>query len=137
MANSTVSQAANVKLHKNFIDGEWVEARSGNAFENVNPADTREVVGVFQRSGAEDVAMAIAAARQAFSKWRLVPAPRRAEILYTAAQMLAERKEAYARDMTREMGKVLKETRETCRRPSIPASIWRARAAECWPDNSE
>ncbi len=98
-------------LYKNLIDGDWVEARTGETFENINPADTREVVGIFQKSGADDVNQAIEAAREAFKKWRLVPAPRRAEILYTAAQMLTERKEQYARDMTREMGKIIKETR--------------------------
>jgi alpha-ketoglutaric semialdehyde dehydrogenase len=103
--------AGSARIFKNFVDGEWVEARTGNTFENVNPADTRDIVGIFQKSGAEDVEIAVESAAQAFKKWRLVPAPRRAEILYIAAQMLAERKEQYAQDMTREMGKVLKETR--------------------------
>jgi alpha-ketoglutaric semialdehyde dehydrogenase len=99
------------KVYKNFIDGEWVEASTGQTFENRNPADTRDVVGIFQRSGKADVEAAIAAAKRAFAKWRLVPAPRRAEIIYRAAEMLMERKEECARDMTREMGKILKETR--------------------------
>jgi len=99
------------KVYKNFIDGEWVEASTGQTFENRNPADTRDVVGIFQRSGKADVETAIAAAKRAFAKWRLVPAPRRAEIIYRAAEMLMERKEDCARDMTREMGKILKETR--------------------------
>src|SRR5229473_3155668 len=99
------------KIFKNFIDGEWVESSTGETFENRNPADTREVVGIFQKSGKEDVDAAIAAARRAFAKWRLVPAPRRAEVVYKAAEMLIERKEEYSRDMTREMGKILKETR--------------------------
>src|SRR5512142_2060672 len=112
MATDVIERTtATSKVFKNFIDGDWVEARTGETFENINPADTREVVGIFQKSGKDDVDQAIEAARQAFKKWRLVPAPRRAEILYRAAQMLAERKEDYARDMTREMGKVLKETR--------------------------
>jgi len=98
-------------VYKNFIDGEWVEASTGQTFENRSPADTRDVVGIFQRSGKADVDTAVDAAKRAFVKWRLVPAPRRAEIIYRAAEMLAERKEEYARDMTREMGKVLKETR--------------------------
>jgi alpha-ketoglutaric semialdehyde dehydrogenase len=109
MATEVVAGTA--KIYKNFVDGEWVETRTGETFENLNPADTREVVGIFQKSGPEDVDAAVDAAKQAFKKWRLVPAPRRAEILYTASQMLFERKEQYARDMTREMGKVLKETR--------------------------
>jgi len=103
--------ATRTKVYKNFIDGEWVEASTGQTFENRNPADTRDVIGIFQRSGKADVDAAIGAAKKAFTRWRLVPAPRRAEIIYRAAEMLFERKEEYARDMTREMGKILKETR--------------------------
>src|SRR6202165_2666924 len=103
--------ATRTRTYKNFIDGEWVEASTGDTFENRNPADTRDVIGIFQRSGKADVDSAIAAAKKAFAKWRLIPAPRRAEIIYRAAEMLMERKEEYARDMTREMGKILKETR--------------------------
>src|SRR3989442_2423108 len=103
--------ASRPKIYRNFIDGEWVEASTGETFENRNPADTRDVVGIFQRSGKADVEATVDAAKRAFHKWRLVPAPRRAEIVYRAAEMLMERKEDYARDMTREMGKILKETR--------------------------
>src|SRR3989442_547156 len=103
--------AARPNVYRNFIDGEWVEASPGETFENRNPADTRDVVGIFQKSAKADVDAAVDAAKRAFVKWRLVPAPRRAEIIYLAAEILAERKEEYARDMTREMGKVLKETR--------------------------
>jgi len=117
MATDTVTSAPMLgsstptRVFKNFIDGEWVESRTGETFEDRNPADTRDVVGIFQKSGKEDVDAAIEAAKRAFAKWRLVPAPRRAEIVYRAAEMLLERKEEYSRDMTREMGKVLKETR--------------------------
>src|SRR5436189_1769741 len=103
--------ASRPKIYRNFIDGEWVEASTGETFENRNPADTRDVVGIFQKSVKADVDAAVDAAKRAFVKWRLVPAPRRAEIIYLAAEMLAEVKEEVARDMTREMGKVLKETR--------------------------
>ena len=99
------------KIFKNLIAGEWVESRSGQTFENLNPANTKDVVGVFPRSQQEDVDAAVEAAKKAFQRWRLTPAPRRAEILYRCGQLLQERKEDYARDMTREMGKVLKETR--------------------------
>src|SRR5499427_5703389 len=99
------------KLYKNLIGGEWVESHSGQAYENLNPADTRDVIGIFQRSEKRDVDDAVSAARQAFERWRLVPAPRRAEIIYRAGEILLERKEEYARLMTREMGKILKETR--------------------------
>jgi acyl-CoA reductase-like NAD-dependent aldehyde dehydrogenase len=106
-----IGTATRTKVYKNFIDGEWVESSTGQTFEDRSPADTRDVVGIFQRSGKADVDAAIGAAKQAFAKWRLIPAPRRAEIIYRAAEMLMERKEDYARDMTREMGKILKETR--------------------------
>ncbi len=96
---------------KNLIGGEWLPARSGKTFLNLNPADHADVVGEFPASGAEDVAVAVAAAKKAFASWRLFPAPKRAEILYRTGQLLQDRKEDYARAMTREMGKVLAETR--------------------------
>jgi aldehyde dehydrogenase (NAD+) len=99
------------KLHKNLIGGDWVESRSGQTFENQNPANFKDVVGIFPRSNKDDVNAAVDAAKKAFARWRLTPAPRRAEIIFRCGQILQERKEDYARDMTREMGKVLKETR--------------------------
>src|SRR5215831_3233232 len=98
-------------VHRNYINGEWVDSASGKTFENRNPANIDDLIGVFQDSNAADVDRAIAAAEKAYEDWRLVPAPKRAEILFRAASMLVERKEAFARDMTREMGKVLNETR--------------------------
>jgi aldehyde dehydrogenase (NAD+) len=97
--------------YHNLIGGEWVPAVSGKTTLNVNPADDSDIVGAFPFSGAEDVARAVAAAKKAFSTWRLVPAPKRAEILVRAGILLQQRKEQYAREMTREMGKVLAETR--------------------------
>jgi acyl-CoA reductase-like NAD-dependent aldehyde dehydrogenase len=97
--------------HKNLIGGKWTAARNGKIFENRNPADTGDLVGTFPASGAQDVDEAVNAAKQAFQSWRLVPAPKRAEILYRTGELLSQRKEQYAREMTREMGKVLEETR--------------------------
>jgi aldehyde dehydrogenase (NAD+) len=103
--------ASDIKTFSNFIDGKWIPASSGNTCENRNPADTREVVGIFQRSGAAEVGLAVEAAHAAFKKWSRVPAPRRAEIIMKAATILERQKETFSRDMTREMGKILKETR--------------------------
>jgi len=116
MATDTLATPAAInyggtKVYKNFIDGEWVTSASGETFENRNPADTRDLVGIFQKSNAQDVNAAVEAAKRAFTKWRLVPAPRRAEIVFRAAELLLQRKEEHAHEMTREMGKVLKETR--------------------------
>jgi alpha-ketoglutaric semialdehyde dehydrogenase len=99
------------RLYKNFINGEWVESVSGEAFENLNPANRRELVGLFPRSTPEDVSRAVDAAREAYRCWRLMPAPKRGEILFHTARLLLERKEILAEQMTAEMGKVLTETR--------------------------
>ena len=104
--------AARVRpVQRNYIAGEWVVPKSGGFIENRNPADTRDLVGPFPASNAADVEYAVGVAAEAFQKWRKVPAPRRAEMLFKAGEILIQRKEAFARDMTREMGKVLKETR--------------------------
>lgn len=95
----------------NYIGGEWIAPSSGNYLDNYNPADTRDLVGRFPASNSEDVNRAVDIAAEAFKSWRKVPAPRRAEILFKAGEILIQRKEECARDMTREMGKVLKETR--------------------------
>jgi len=97
--------------YSNYVNGEWVPSASGATFENRNPANTDELIGVFQQSTPADVDAAITAAAAAYEQWRLVPAPVRAEMLFRAAQIIAARKEEFARDMTREMGKVLNETR--------------------------
>lgn len=99
------------ELFKNYIDGRWVESESGKTFENRNPANRHDLIGVFSSSGAQDVDKAVSAAKNAFPKWRLIPAPKRGEILYRVGELLRKRKEQIARIMTREMGKILKETR--------------------------
>jgi len=96
---------------QNLIGGQWQPAVSGKTLLNLNPANHNDVVGAFPSSHAEDVNLAVAAAKKAYASWRLVPAPKRAEILVRAGLILQQRKEQYARDMTREMGKVLAETR--------------------------
>ena len=98
-------------VFNNYIDGRWVPSRSGALVENRNPADHSDLIGLFQESTPEDAAAALDAARRAYGSWRLVPAPQRAEILFRAAHVIAAHKEDFARDMTREMGKVLEETR--------------------------
>jgi acyl-CoA reductase-like NAD-dependent aldehyde dehydrogenase len=98
------------KTFQNYIGGEWVDAASGETFESRNPANG-ETIGTFPRSSGEDVARAVAAAKAADEDWRLVPAPRRGEILFRFAQLLTEQKEDLSQLMAREMGKVLPEAR--------------------------
>jgi aldehyde dehydrogenase (NAD+) len=103
--------AADPTTYQLFIAGRWADGTSGETFESVNPADTRDVVGRFQAGTAADVAMAIRAAEMATPAWKATPAPKRGEILYRFGALMAEHKERLARAMTREMGKVLAEAR--------------------------
>jgi aldehyde dehydrogenase (NAD+) len=96
---------------KNFIGGQWVAPATGAYFENRNPADRDDIIGCFPRSGPDDVARAIASAQRGFAQWSKTPAPVRGEVLHRVGDLLVERKETIARAMTREMGKVLAETR--------------------------
>jgi len=93
------------RTYRNYIGGEWVDAASGETFESRSPADG-ELIGVFPRSGPEDVDRAVAAAKAAYEEWRLVPAPKRGEILFRFAQLLVEHKAELTELMTHEMGKV-------------------------------
>jgi aldehyde dehydrogenase (NAD+) len=111
MATAAKRATEKVPEHGNYIGGEWAPAASGKTFENRNPADHDDLVGTFADSGPEDVERAVAAAKAALPKWKALPAPKRGEILYRAAEILVRRKEEFSRDMTREMGKVLDETR--------------------------
>ncbi len=96
---------------KNFIAGEWREPSTGEYHENRNPARNSELIGLFPKSGAEDLAMAVESAKKGFAAWRSTPAPQRGDVLRAVGDLLAERKEEIARVMTREMGKILDETR--------------------------
>ncbi len=96
---------------KNFIGGEWAVPSTGDYFENRNPADWNEVIGRFPRSGPDDMTRAIASAKRGFARWSKTPAPLRGQVLQRVGELLVERKEQIARAMTREMGKVLAETR--------------------------
>ncbi len=96
---------------KNFIGGAWVAPATGAYFENRNPADWQEVIGCFPRSGPDDLARAVESAKRGFAKWSQTPAPVRGELLHRVGDLLTQRKDEIARVMTREMGKVLAETR--------------------------
>jgi aldehyde dehydrogenase (NAD+) len=96
------------RTYRNFIGGEWIDASTGETFESLSPA-TGEHIGTFPKSAAEDVDRAVAAAKEAYASWRLVPAPRRGEIVFRFAALVAEHKQELAELMSREMGKVLTE----------------------------
>lgn len=99
------------KTYKNFIGGAWVAPSTGTWFENRNPADTRDLIGRFPDSGAADVQAAVRSAKRGFDAWRRTPAPARGDVLRRLGDLLVRHKEDLADGMTREMGKVLAETR--------------------------
>ena len=99
------------KTFKNFIAGKWIAPSTGTYFENRNPADTSDVIGRFPDSGAADIESAVASAREGFRRWSRTPAPARGDVLRRVGDLLVARKEEIADAMTREMGKVLAETR--------------------------
>jgi acyl-CoA reductase-like NAD-dependent aldehyde dehydrogenase len=97
--------------YANYINGKWVKAGAGKTFENRNPANQDDLVGIFQESDADDLNAAVEAASKAYETWRLTPAPKRAEYLFRVGDILKRRKDEMAREMTREMGKVVDETK--------------------------
>ena len=99
------------KTFRNFIAGKWVAATSGKTFENRNPADTRDLIGNFPDSDARDVEAAVRSAANGFARWSRTPAPARGDVLKRVGDLLVDRKEEISRAMTREMGKVVAETR--------------------------
>ncbi|MGB8849321.1 MAG: aldehyde dehydrogenase family protein, partial [Candidatus Acidiferrales bacterium] len=101
---------ATTQLCKNFINGQWVESRSSKIVDRRNPANTDEVVARIPLSSRDEMKEAIAAARTAFPGWRNTPAPNRGKILFRATQIMQEQKEEFARLLTREEGKSLKDS---------------------------
>lgn len=104
--------------YKNLVAGEWVDSRTGETIEDLNPADTNEVVAVFPSMTADDAGRAVEAAAEAFPGWKAMTPVARGAILQRAAELIRERVETIARDLTREMGKTLKEARGEVTRAS-------------------
>jgi aldehyde dehydrogenase (NAD+) len=101
-----------MEYFKNFINGEWKDSKNGKFTENRNPANWNDdLIGYFPASTTEDVEDAVKAAREAFKKWRLVPAPKRGDVLKVVGDIMLKRKDEIAFEMTREMGKVFAETK--------------------------
>ncbi len=119
MSDSVLEAPARPEL-ANYIGGEWTPARSGRTYEKRNPANPAEVLGEFPASAEEDVSAAVEAAAKAFPGWSDTPGAARAAVLMRAADAIETRVEDMAADMTREMGKPLREARmESARTAAI------------------
>ena len=97
----------------NYINGEWV---SGPVFENRNPANTDEVVGLFVKGSAADIAAAADAAQAALPHWSAMAAPARGNYLFKIADILEREFDQISAEMTREEGKTLPESKGEVRR---------------------
>jgi aldehyde dehydrogenase (NAD+) len=104
------------QTYGNYVGGQWTECQSKKTFPNVNPADTNEIVGHFQASGSEDVQAACEAAAKSQPAWAALPAPRRGEFLFKAAEILESRLAQLGEEMTREEGKTLPEAKAEVKR---------------------
>ena len=103
----TELQQVRLKLglpHPLFIDGKPAKAKGGT-FPDISPADTRVVLGQFQKGDATDAQNAIAAARAAFSGWRGTSWPDRVKLLRAAAELMTQRQFEFAAVLTLEVGK--------------------------------
>lgn len=97
--------------YRNFINGEWVESASSKSVNNINPANTDDLIGTVKQATREEARRAVESAAASFSSWRATPAPSRGRIVARAARLLEEHKEELARILTREEGKTLAESR--------------------------
>lgn len=100
------------ETYRNYIDGEWCDSASGRTLDNINPADTRDIVSRHAASDARDAAAAVAAAADAFDAWKKTPIGKRAKILNDAAAHLEASADAIAAELTREEGKSLNLARD-------------------------
>jgi acyl-CoA reductase-like NAD-dependent aldehyde dehydrogenase len=98
-----------VKAFGNYINGEFIDSKSGKTFSNINPANIDEIVGMFQASNEADVNDACSAAVAAQDEWAAMPATKRGEYLFKAAELLASKLPQLGEEMTREEGKTLPE----------------------------
>lgn len=96
---------------KNYINGKWVDSKSGETFPDINPADKNDIIGEFPKSGEEDVIKAVVAAKATYKSWKRMPAPKRGDMLRIAGDIFNRRKDELAKVMTREMGKPVFETK--------------------------
>lgn len=98
-------------IYRNYINGQWIESKSDKTSENINPANTTDIIGTIKLSTREEAREAVESAANAFNSWRMTPAPTRGKIVARFAQLLEREKESLAQLLTREEGKTVAESR--------------------------
>jgi betaine-aldehyde dehydrogenase len=93
---------------KLYIDGGYVEARSGESFETLNPA-TGGAICMVQQAGFEDVQLAVESARRGLRVWSAMSGAERGRVLNRAAALLRERNDELARLEVLDSGKPIQE----------------------------
>src|SRR5213080_913329 len=100
-----------METYRNFIGGKWIESASSKTVNNINPADTEDIIGTVRQATREEARAAVEGAAEAFRDWRATPAPARGRIVAKAARLMEESKEELARILTHEEGKTISESR--------------------------
>lgn len=100
-----------MEINHNFIDGKWIPSLDGETYEQRNPADFKQITGIWQKSGVRDIGLAAEAAQKAFHDWKKLTVYKRAEYLKNALALMRERIDRIARVITCENGKTLAESR--------------------------
>ncbi|RNF39504.1 aldehyde dehydrogenase family protein [Planococcus salinus] len=109
--NPSQKDKTDIPVYRNYIDGKWISSKTGELYDSINPANTSEVLGRFQKSSVEDVQSAIEAAGQAFPEWSKTAAPVRGDVIFNLINLLEQHKEELALIITKEVGKALREAR--------------------------
>jgi len=98
-------------IYRNYINGQWLESVSNKTADNINPANTDDILGTVKLSTREEARAAVESAANAFHGWKTTPAPTRGKIVARFARLLEENKESVAGLLTREEGKTVAESR--------------------------
>src|SRR5256714_15436786 len=92
--NGTAESAkSNMNTYRNFIGGKWIESTSAKTVNNINPANTEEVIGANRQTTREEARAAVETASAAFHDWRRTPAPARGKIVGKAPRLIETAKE--------------------------------------------
>lgn len=114
--------------HRNYIGGAWVAAQTGGTFERRNPADHADLIGVFPASTAADAASAVAGVKRSSGHWATLDPQARARVLEKAADLILNRLESLAQELTREEGKIISAATQEWRRTAANFRLYAGEA---------